>query len=617
MGEYRQLMDSFWRWRLAESPEFASMCGTHGAFDGKLDSWDLAAFDARKEAAKSFLAKGRQLLSDASSPVVNADIPSPSSLPPSPADVVNVELLCYDLETFVSGLDAKGYLFPLSLMEGPQIEFELVFGPWIDKAADDGFDNLTSRLKAFPRQMDEKIACLRRGVETGIVLHASSLVDVPEAVKALVNDGTPFVDAALSGIEKSSKDAEAKASLGAAVRKIVAEEIQPAFGRLLHFLTETYLPATRRDVAARSLPDGDNFYLTCLRFHASYYAVPEEVHRTGLAEVGRILTEMKQITDELGFEGTLQDFNDYLRSEPRFYFDDKEEMMKEFEDLVFRRIRPLWRPLFPDDAPDADRFPLKIEPTPATQTQGPMGFYLAGTADGSRPGVFYVNCHNYDKEPKYQMAALSLHEAEPGHHLQAVYSLASGDKKDDDDGGGGESIPQFRQTLEDRLYTIVPSRFPIHSAYAEGWALYCESLGIEMGVYDGDLYALHAKYQFEILRSARLVVDTGLHWMGWSKERAVRYLVDNTALSLANIEFEVNRYITWPGQACAYKIGELAIKDMRRTAAERLGGSFDVRQFHKCILQTGFVPLSVLKEKVDNWVDEQAKGLPPKKPCPC
>jgi len=302
----------------------------------------------------------------------------------------------------------------------------------------------------------------------------------------------------------------------------------------------------------------------------------------------------------LDFHGTLQEFNAFLRAEARFYFEDKEEMMKEFEDLVFNKIRPRWQALF-TDAPDPEKLPLKIEPTPATQTQAPMGFYLAGTADGSRPGIFYVNCHNYKKEPKYQMAALSLHEAEPGHHLQAVYSLAPSGKE------GGSSIPQFRQLLEDRLYTIVPSRFPIHSAYAEGWALYCESLGIEMGVYEGDLYSLHAKFQFEILRSARLVVDTGLHWKGWTKERAIRYLVDNTALSLANIEFEVNRYVTWPGQACAYKIGELAIKDMRTSAEARLGTRFDVKQFHKCILKTGFVPLSVLKERVNEWVETQMK----------
>jgi len=306
-----------------------------------------------------------------------------------------------------------------------------------------------------------------------------------------------------------------------------------------------------------------------------------------------------------GFDGTLQDFNAFLRAEPRFYFDDKKEMMKEFEDLVFKKIRPRWQEWFAD-APDANRLPLKIEPTPATQTQAPMGFYLAGTPDGSRPGVFYVNLHNYKKEPKYQMAALSLHEAEPGHHLQAVYSLAS-----EGSGEGESSIPEFRQLLEDRLYTIVPSRFPIHSAYAEGWALYCESLGIEMGVYEGDLYALHAKYQFEILRSARLVVDTGLHWKNWTKEEAVRYLVDNTALSLANIEFEVNRYITWPGQACAYKIGELAIQDMRAEAEKRLGAKFDIKLFHKCVLKTGFVPLSVLREKVNEWVKERS-GV-----CPC
>jgi len=270
--------------------------------------------------------------------------------------------------------------------------------------------------------------------------------------------------------------------------------------------------------------------------------------------------------------------------------------LKAFEDLVFGKIRPRWQSFFAD-APDSQKFPLKIEPTPASQTQAPMGFYLAGTADGARPGVFYVNCNNYAKEPKYQMTALSLHEGEPGHHLQAVYSLDSAE------------MPAFRQLLEDRLYTIVPSRFPIHSAYAEGWALYCESLGIEMGVYEGDLYSLHAKYQFEILRSARLVVDTGLHWMGWSKDKAVEYLVNNTALSLANIEFEVNRYITWPGQACAYKIGELAIREMRAKAEGSLGKYFELKEFHECLLKTGFVPLSVLTERVDTWVNARKRGM--------
>ena len=242
-------MDSFWRWRLEESPEFASMCGTHGRFDGKLDSWDLKAFETRKTAAKKFLDQVDELLSsDTKNTNENSRL--------SPHEAFNLKLLRYDLETFVEGLDAKGYLFPLSLMEGPQVEFDLVFGSWIDKSAEDGFSNLLSRLKAFPRQIDEKIECLRRGVESGIVLHACSLVDVPEAILALANDGKPIVDSAISGVDKSDKDAEAKTKLAASVAEIVKVEIQPAFKRLHEFLVKVYLPATRDKVAARPLPDG-------------------------------------------------------------------------------------------------------------------------------------------------------------------------------------------------------------------------------------------------------------------------------------------------------------------------------------------------------------------------
>jgi uncharacterized protein (DUF885 family) len=367
-----------------------------------------------------------------------------------------------------------------------------------------------------------------------------------------------------------------KARLTADYTKAMSEKMMPAYQRLRDFMAQKYLPASR---AAKpgliSMKDGPKVYEYLIEQHTTTKMSAEEIHQIGLSEVARILKGMEEVKAAVGFKGTLKQFFDHIRTDPKFKFKTKQALIDSYWD-VDRRLKAEIPKLFSL----VPKSPLDIRAVPDFLEKNQAGaYYQQGTPDGSRPGVFYVNTYDLPSRTSPGVETLFLHEAAPGHHFQI--SLAQED----------ESLPPFM-------------RFGGNTAYVEGWALYAESLGTELGLFK-DPYQLQGRYDDEMLRAMRLVVDTGLHAKGWTREQAIKYMLDNSAMGKTDATSEVERYIAIPGQALAYKIGQLKIRELRTRAEQALGDKFDIRGFHAEVLNTGALPLSVLESKIDNWIESR------------
>jgi uncharacterized protein (DUF885 family) len=368
--------------------------------------------------------------------------------------------------------------------------------------------------------------------------------------------------------------ASERARLQAAGRAAIEGSVVPGYRDFLAFITEEYVPGAREGIAAADLPDGRAYYDHLVRSFTTLDLTADEVHQTGLSEVARIRSEMEQVIRETGFRGDFAAFVEYLRTDPRFYVDTPEELLMHTAWVLKRMDGELPR-LFGR----LPRMPYGLKPIPdyiAPRTT--TAYYSRPSGDGTQSGTYWLNTYDLRSRPLYEIEALSLHEAVPGHHLQIALQQEL------------EGLPDFR-------------RFSGFTAFVEGWALYAERLGLETGFYT-DPYSNFGRLTYEMWRALRLVVDTGMHARGWSRQQAIDYMAENSALTLLNITNEVDRYIAWPGQALAYKIGELKIREMREHAERELGGAFDIRAFHDVVLESGAVPLSVLEGNVLRYIAE-------------
>ncbi|XP_048587224.1 uncharacterized protein LOC5516230 isoform X2 [Nematostella vectensis] len=504
----------------------------------------------------------------------------------SKTDALNVTLLKKELSTFVEGLKHKSYLMPFSNLEGQHLELARTIG-WMKCNDLKDFEKLFSRLEAIPCQISQFIDLMKEGIKTQRLPPRITVNNVPGQIQSFLDlkfeDSSklfmPFKNIPESFTEKERQFIKGKVSL-------IEDTVKPAFRQLQTFFTEEYLPACRESIALTELPGGKDYYQQCLDFHLTCHMSPEEIHQVGLREVERIRTRMAQVAKETGFKGTLDQFISHLREDRKHYFKDKEDLLKGYRHLCFNIITPLLPKLF-KNLPKATFEICEVPEESAPNFPG--AFYLAPPEDGSRPGTFMVNTYKHEERPKFEMPSLALHEAVPGHHLQAAVALES-DKQ-----------PSFRRNLEDRLYYLAPGRFAINTGYVEGWGLYCEYLGEELKLYT-DPYDMFGRLSHEMLRSCRLVVDTGMHVLGWSRDQAVEFMTKNTAMSVHDVNAEVTRYITWPGQACGYKIGELKILELREKARKELGEKFDIRDFHEVFLSLGPVPLAVLEDAVSEYI---------------
>lgn len=467
------------------------------------------------------------------------------------------------------------YLIPFTSDTGFHISLAQLPATSDFRHADD-YENYLSQLADVPRYLGEHEALLAAAIEAGMTQPQVVLegYDVTIATHVVVDD--PEASVFWDPFERmpATVSVDEQTTLRKRGRLAIADHVVPAYRSLLTFMNTRYAPSARSSTAARDLPNGDAYYQAMIRSYTGLSLSPQAIHEIGLGEVARIGSEMRAVMRRVGFSGNLQEFIAQLRTDPRFYPKSAEELLNRAKVIAKDMDGEL--PRFFKRLP---RKPYTVQPVPDhLAPKYTAGRYVGADANSTRPGVYWVNTYDLPSRPLYAQEALTFHEAVPGHHLQGALAAELDDLK------------PFRR----ELYL---------SAFGEGWGLYSEWLGKEAGFYQ-DPYSDFGRLTYEMWRACRLVVDTGLHALGWSRQRAVDYLARHTALSLQEVNTEIDRYISWPGQALAYKLGELEIKKLRREAEQALGERFDIREFHDRILANGAVPLAVLRDEVHRYIEE-------------
>ena len=438
------------------------------------------------------------------------------------------------------------------------------------------YDNWIARSTGFVEHVDLSISKMREGVELGVVRPRILMEKALPQLAAQVVDTPEQSDfwAPVTNMPKTFSD-EDRDRITAEYREHISNVLMPAYAKLHDYIKDEYLQNARETIGQGDVPGGTEYYAFKVRESTTTDYTPEEIHEIGKREAKRIFVEMQRVKDEVGFEGDMQAFFEHLRTDPSFYFDTEQALVAAYDELR-KTINPTLDMSF-DVKAKAD---YVVKPVEAFRAQSMAAAqYFMGTPDGSRPGIFYVNTYDLPSRPNYVMEALSLHEASPGHHFQISISQEV------------EGLPAFRQ-------------FGGYTAYVEGWGLYAESLGKELGLYTDPLQHFGMLY-FDIWRANRLVVDTGMHALGWTREDAIEWMQGNSPITEVDVIAEVERYIAIPSQALSYKIGQLKIRELRTRAEEALGDKFDVREFHNQILTTGALPLIVLEAKIDRWIKSQ------------
>lgn len=444
------------------------------------------------------------------------------------------------------------------------------------------YDDFLARIARFPAINDGIIANLRAGMAAGVT-QPRPVVEkiVPQFAAHIVDKPEDSVFwGPIKDMPKDFPPAE-RERLTAAYRAAITDVLVPGYTKTRDFLRDEYLPASRETVGMSDLPDGRAWYALMVRANTTTDLSPEAIHQYGLDEVARILGEMNAVREQVGFKGDLPAFFEYLKTDEQFYFKTPEEALQAYRD-VQKKINPLLPKLF-DVFPKADYEVREVEAFRAQSDAGAS--YQPPTPDGSRPGVFYLNTYNLKAQPNFLVETLSIHEASPGHHFQISIQQEV------------EALPAFR-------------RFGGYTAFAEGWALYAESLGKELGLFT-DPYQWYGRLSDEQLRAMRLVVDTGLHHLGWSRQQAIDYMLANSSMAESDVVAEVERYIVIPGQALSYKVGQRVIRELRTEAEAELGDKFDVRAFHRQVLIDGALPMGVLQVKIREWIARQKAGATP------
>jgi uncharacterized protein (DUF885 family) len=556
------IFDEYWKTTLEEDPFSATGAGVSDYNDRVPD---VAPEDhaRRVDQAKGFAAR--------------LDALDPSSL--SDDDKLNVALLRFILKHDIALAHYRPWRIPFLSDSG----FHNVMGYVVSATTfrtESDYRAYLTRLAALPGYIDQNIANMRQGLADGFAQPKEIMAGILpsfDAQAAPAPDDHPLYEP-FTRIP-ASVPKKAAAALQREGLKVIETAVIPAYKRAADFMRNDYAPAAKDVVGAAALPEGAAYYEALVRYFTTRDdATADDIHKLGLKEVARIRKEMDAVIKKTGFKGDFKAFQDFLRTDPQFYAKTPEELL----------MRAAWISKSIDGKLPAyfgklPRQPYSVQPVPAEIAPNyTTGRYSGAPAGASRGGEYWVNTYALDKRPLYELPALTLHEAVPGHHLQSALSLEV------------ENAPMFR------------TQFYPH-AFGEGWGLYAEKLGVEMGVYQTP-YDEFGRLSYEMWRACRLVIDTGLHSKGWTRQQALEYLGGNTALSLKNVETEVDRYIAWPGQALAYKVGELTIWELRRKAEKALGPKFDIRDFHDAVLVKGGLPLELLAAEIDAYIArEKAK----------
>ncbi|MBT8106988.1 MAG: DUF885 domain-containing protein [Gammaproteobacteria bacterium] len=491
--------------------------------------------------------------------------------------------LSYDIFRTSREQSLEGYQFPFHLQPENQFYSAMSFFVQLGSGASThpfrtvkDYEDFLKRADQFAINVDTNIANMREGIRQGIVQPRILMEKlVPQLESQILDDirESAFYKP-VANIPDDFSDAD-RARLTAAYEDKIANVIIPAYARLNNFLGDEYVSAARETVGLYALPNGPKWYAYMVRLRTTTDMTPDEIHQVGLDEVARIHGEMRKVMEEVGFDGDLEEFFEFVNTDPQFFFDEPEQLIQGYRDMAdhINRLAENLFEIFPQTAFEVRR----VEPFREKSASG--GSYMAGTPDGSRPGVFYANAYDLSARPNWAMESLYLHEAIPGHHFQIMIQREN------------EDLTGFR-------------RFGGFTPFSEGWGLYAESLGKEIGVYT-DPYQYFGGLNAELWRSIRLVVDTGIHAKGWTRQQVLDYMYENSAVAEARAVSEAERFMAIPGQALAYKIGQLRIHAIRDKVEERLGDRFDVKAFHTEVLRDGAMPLSMLEAKIDRWVESQ------------
>lgn len=495
----------------------------------------------------------------------------------SPVDRIAYDVFAYKtrqtLDLFESGLFEVQRKAPFNPSFGLQVEFpDFVSGGPAPFATVQDYEAGLERLDGFVGYLGNSVAQAKRGLAEGyrqprIVIE--NLLKQVDAMLATPVEKSPFwsaIDRLPAGFAAADK-----ARLAAAYRKAIEEKVYPGYRLWQSFLRDTYLPVATPEPGRWAMKDGDRLYAWELARHTTTRKTPDEIHALGLSEVSRIRAEMDRVRQKVGFSGDLKAFFEYVRTDPKFYCKTPDELLGRFkaiEDRIWLRIPELFH--------SRPRAPFKVAPLPALGDQRGTGYYRPGPPDGKSPGILFFNMSMLNTRPIPTLETLTLHEGIPGHHFQITLAREN------------EALPPLL-------------RYGSSTAYSEGWGLYAESLGPELGMF-GDPMQLFGHLDMEMLRAVRLVVDTGIHAKHWDRQKAIDYMLDNTSMAPRDVAVEIDRYIAYPGQACAYKIGELKFRELRNRATAKLGSRFDIRDYHQQALETGSLPMDVLEAKVDGWI---------------
>jgi len=558
--DFATLLDEVWEWQLAEYPVFASRLGDR-RYNDRWTDLSLDAFERRHESRREFLRRLRSI--------------DPAML--SASDQLNYDLFGRQLQNDIDAHEYRAYLMPISQRGGVQSLDSTAESLTLQTVQD--YEQWLARIAAIEKVIEQTMDLQEAGRKNGYMPPKILMQRLPAQIDAqLVENGedSPLfktftrMPAAIPLAEQERLREKAKT--------VIEASVVPAYRRFSRYMNKTYLPASRDSIGASSLPNGKAFYEYRARRFTTTQMTPDEIHRLGLNEVARIRAQMQLIIDELGFDGSFQDFLQFLRTDPQFYYETSEELFDAYL-AICKRIDPQLVKLFgklPRMPYGLRAIPDNIAPDTTT------AYYSRPAGDGSRAGYFYVNLYRPEVLPKYEMEVLSVHEAVPGHHLQIALQMEM------------REMPPFR-------------RYAGFTAFTEGWGLYSESLGESLGLYQ-DPYSRFGALTYEMWRAVRLVVDTGMHYKGWTRQQAIDFFKDNAAKTELDIINEIDRYIGWPGQALAYKIGQLKMLELRSRAEQALGDDFDIREFHDAMLGGGALPLEVLETRMHRWLADELRS---------
>jgi uncharacterized protein (DUF885 family) len=554
-ARFHELLDADWAWQMKEFPEYASRTGDH-RYDDRLTDKSPEAIARREAHERDWLASLRQLHRTA---------------------LEGEDRISYDFALLEAQRDVDTQRYPalktrvFTAMDGVQLWFPEMMRDTPIRTEQDA-RNALARLGAMPRRIAQDIALAREGKRLGWVTFKASLSQVPTEIDGLL--ARPLAQSPLyDPFTRLPADmpADRQQALRDEAAKVLREQVFPAFAEMRRVIVEELLPASPENGAMSAYPDGAAIYKLAMREQTTLELDAKQVHALGLAEVARIHGEIAQVMRELGFTGSFAEFMKHMGSDPKYFYTSGDELLAGYRDIA-KRVDPQLPKLFLT----LPRTPYGIRPIPAYQGSNATEFYTEGAADASSPGWFNANVTALSTRPKWEMEALFLHEGVPGHHLQIsrAHELAQ--------------LPMFR-------------RLAGPNAYVEGWALYAESLGSELGLYT-EPATRYGQLHMEVFRAARLVVDTGIHALGWTRDQAIDYMVTQGGQERADAIEEVDRYYVWPGQALGYKLGQLKIVELRQKARAALGERFDLRAFHQELLDHGALPLPVLEQVIGDWI---------------